>query len=118
MGADYRLGHGTENTVYVPKLVQNVEENKCVRVICGNTQTFCITNHACLFMFGYDSISNLIFKTPFVYEDIRQQYRVYNVAPGKHLTIIFAIPSNKPAKMITIQKKVKIIIQIVSFCVQ
>ena len=90
VGADYRLGHLNEETLYKAKLVESMKDNKCVRIECVEDRTFIITKYGCVVMWGVEPVTEMVHATPYVYEYLRT-HRIYQVCGGKDHTIALGV---------------------------
>ena len=138
-GVDYKLGHGSEMTEWIPKCIESLKSkhslkqlaeyesstvaaalgsssrrgghrlkrtrsksrkssHKVVRIECGNSGTFAITNHGCVLFFGMESVSEKIYRLPFVLEYLRE-YRVYQLCCALDFTVALGVKSKKPVKI-------------------
>ena len=95
IGEGYRLGHGNEHTMYVPQHVEMLRDCKIVRIECVDNRTYCITDWGCVLMWGVDPVTELLHKSPFVYEYMRP-YRIYLVKAAKDFTMALGVHSKEP----------------------
>lgn len=90
VGADYRLGHENEETIYEPAFVQSLSQVKCARVECVEDRTFVITKYGAVLMFGVEPVSRKAYKKPFVFEFLRT-HRIYQVCGAKDFTVALGV---------------------------
>jgi hypothetical protein len=95
VGTDYRLGHGDEETVWIPKKVESLNDVKVVRVECVEDRTFAITNHGCVLMWGVETVNGMVHTAPFVYEYMRP-FRIYQVTGAKDFTVALGVQAKTP----------------------
>jgi len=95
VGTDFRLGHGNEDTIYEPKLIESLNEIKCVRVECVEDRTFAITKAGCALMWGVEPVSEMVHTAPFVYEYMRP-YRIYQICGAKDFTVALGVHAKEP----------------------
>eukprot|EP01084_Bolivina_argentea_P174110 301585_1 len=95
VGVDYRLGHGTEETKFVPTLVQSLKDVKCVRVECVQDRTFVITKYGAVIMFGVEPVTKQIYKVPHILENLRS-HRIYQICGTKECTVALGVKSKEP----------------------
>ena len=90
VGADYRLGHENEETIYEPAFVENLSQVKCARVECVEDRTFVITKYGAVLMFGMEPVTRTTYKKPFVFEFLRT-HRIYQVCGAKDFTVALGV---------------------------
>jgi len=95
VGTDYRLGHGNEETVYVPKIVDTLSEVELVRIECIEDRSFAITKYGCVLMWGCEPVTHMVHTAPFVYEYMRP-FRIYQIVGTKDFTVALGVHAKQP----------------------
>lgn len=95
VGADYRLGHGTEDTEWLPRQVEVLKDDPIVRIECVEDRTFAITKFGCVLMWGFEPVTDMVYTTPKIFEYMRP-YRIYQICGSKDFTVALGVHAKDP----------------------
>ena len=115
VGNDYRLGHGSCDTLFDPKMVDAVSNMKIRQIECVDSRTYVITTAGHLVVWGREPMNGKVHQTPFHYNQLND-FRIFNVNGSKDFCVINGVPMHDDnesksskipgiAKLVTVQKK-------------